>query len=70
MAMKSRSPLFERLKKGLDESIAQARGELTLKTVEVPEPPPEIDAKTLIVLRRSHDATTDQSKNPRPPRVF
>src|ERR1700692_3783271 len=51
MATKARKPLFERLKTGLEEGIAHAKGELTLKTVEVPEAPPEIDAKTLVALR-------------------
>ena len=51
MPMKTRKSFFERLKVGLQEGIAHARGELTLKTVEVPDPPPEIDAKTLVALR-------------------
>src|SRR6478735_8830507 len=51
MPMKTRKSFFERLKVGLQEGIAHARGELTLKTVEVPEAPPEIDAKTLVALR-------------------
>ena len=51
MATKTNKSLFERLKTGLQEGIAHAKGELTLKTVEVPEPPPEIDAKTLVALR-------------------
>jgi putative transcriptional regulator len=51
MATKTRKSLFERLKSGLQEGIAHAKGELTLKTIEVPEPPPEIDAKTLVALR-------------------
>ncbi|HUG19106.1 MAG TPA: helix-turn-helix domain-containing protein [Planctomycetaceae bacterium] len=46
-----RSRLFERLKQGLEEGIQHAKGELTLRTVEVPEEPPEIDAKTLAALR-------------------
>ncbi len=54
MAMKRKS-LFERLKTGLEEGIAHARGELTLKTTEVPEAPPEIDAKTLVALRKAAD---------------
>ena len=49
--MKTRKPIFERLKAGLEEGLAHARGELTLKTVEVPDAPPEIDAKTLVALR-------------------
>jgi hypothetical protein len=51
MAIKARKPLFERLKAGLEEGIAHARGKLTLKTVVVPLAPPEIDAKTIVALR-------------------
>ena len=49
----TRKPFFERLKTGLEEGIAHAKGELTLKTVELPEAPPEIDAKTLAALRQA-----------------
>lgn len=48
-----RKPLFERLKAGLVEGIPHAKGEFTLKTTVVPEPPPEIDAKTMIALREA-----------------
>ena len=51
MAIKTRKSFFERLKAGLQEGIGHAKGELTLKTIEVPDPPPEIDAKTLLALR-------------------
>lgn len=51
MAAKIRKSLFERLKSGLQEGVAHAKGELTLRTIEIPEPPPEIDAKTLVDLR-------------------
>jgi len=51
MTSNRRNSLFERLKKGLEEGIEHARGELTLRTVEVPTEPPEIDAKTLAALR-------------------
>lgn len=51
MKPKRRKPLFERLKQGLEEGVAHAKGELTLRTVEIPEDPPEIDAKTLSELR-------------------
>jgi putative transcriptional regulator len=51
--MKTRKSFFERLKKGLEEGIAHARGELTLTTIDVPEPPPEIDAKTLVLIREA-----------------
>ena len=52
MANKVRKPLFERLKTGLDEGIAFAKGTMTLKTVDVPEEPPEIDGTTLASLRQ------------------
>ncbi len=51
MGVTSRKPLFERLKIGLEEAIAHEKGELTLKTVEIPDAPPEIDAPTLVTLR-------------------
>lgn len=51
MTTKRRKSLFERLKQGLNEGIAHAKGEMTLRTVDVPEQPPEIDAKTLAALR-------------------
>lgn len=51
MTGKARKSFAERLRAGLEEALAHAKGELTLKTVEHPEPPPEIDAKTLIALR-------------------
>lgn len=53
MATTTSKPFFERLKKGLEEGIAHAKGELKLKTVEVPEAPPEIDAETLVALREA-----------------
>jgi putative transcriptional regulator len=50
---KSRRPLFERLKTGLEEGIRQAKGEITLKTttLEMPDRPPEVDAEELTTLR-------------------
>ena len=54
-----RKPLAERLRIGLEEALAHARGELTLKTTVIPEPPPEIDAETLVKLRT--DARMSQS---------
>ena len=53
MAKKHRETLFARLQVGLEEGIAHARGELALKTTEVPEAPPEIDARTLVALREA-----------------
>ena len=51
MATNPRKPLSERLKLGLQEALAHAKGELTLKTTVLPEAPPEIDAPTLIAMR-------------------
>jgi putative transcriptional regulator len=51
MTHKRRPSLFERLKKGLEEGIAHARGEITLKTIVHPDVPPEIDGKTIAALR-------------------
>jgi len=50
---KAREPLFERLKKGLEEGILHSRGEIILKTttLEMPERPPEIEAAELANLR-------------------
>ena len=41
-------PVAEQIRKGLEEGILHARGEITLKTttVEIPDEPPEIDAPT------------------------
>jgi putative transcriptional regulator len=41
------------LKAGLEEGIAHAKGEITLKTVELPEKPPTVDARTLAALREA-----------------
>ena len=47
-----RKPLFERLSQSLEEGTLYAKGELTLRTVEIPEEPPEITGKTLASLRK------------------
>jgi putative transcriptional regulator len=52
--MKSRPPrklLFERLQQGLTEGIREARGEMTLRTVVLPDHPPEITPEDLTALR-------------------
>jgi putative transcriptional regulator len=48
-----RLPVAEQIRKGLEEAIRHARGEITLKTtvLELPEEPPEIDAPTLVAIR-------------------
>jgi putative transcriptional regulator len=51
---RSRKPLFERLREGLEEGIRHAKGEIPLKTttVELPDRPPAIAAKELTSLRK------------------
>ena len=50
---KSREPLFERLKAGLEEGIRHMKGEIALKTttLELPDRPPEVGAEELVNLR-------------------
>jgi putative transcriptional regulator len=43
--------LAERLKAGLTEAVQFARGELTLRTVQIPAPPPKIAAREVTSLR-------------------
>lgn len=43
--------LFERLKKGLKDSAAYSRGELSLRTVELPAPPPSVSPRRVVALR-------------------
>jgi len=51
MKARSRRSLFERLQKGLNDSIEYEKGKRTLRTSEVPLEPPLIDATTLAALR-------------------
>lgn len=51
IANSRRKPLADRLRTGLTEAVQFARGELTLRTVEVPAPPPELAAKEVASLR-------------------
>jgi len=46
--------LFERLKKGMQDSIAYSRGELTLVTTELPVPPPRPRPGDILSLRKKH----------------
>jgi putative transcriptional regulator len=55
MVTPKRKSLYERLRIGLEEGIAHAKGELNLKTVEVPQAPPEIDANMLATLREQSE---------------
>lgn len=51
MTTKQRKPLFDRLRQGLEEGIAHEKGDVDLRTIAVPDEPPEIDSATLIALR-------------------
>lgn len=55
MATRKRKSLYERLRTGLEEGIAHTKGELNLRTVEIPQEPPEIDAAMLATLREQSD---------------
>jgi putative transcriptional regulator len=47
-----RPALFERLQAGLEEGIQFARNELTLRTTEIPERPPDLRAREVLRLRQ------------------
>ena len=51
IAKSKRKPLADRLKAGLTEAVRFAKGKLTLRTVQVLDPPPEFAAKEVISLR-------------------
>ena len=44
--------MYERLKVGLEEGILFARGELTLRTTEIPETPPAKSGADIVRLRK------------------
>jgi putative transcriptional regulator len=50
---RKRLPVADQIRKGLEEAIRHARGEITLKTttLEMPDPPPEVRADELARLR-------------------
>ncbi|SRR5579883_2727054 len=50
---RKRLPVAERIRKGLEEAIRHAKGEITLKTttLELPDPPPEVGAEELAELQ-------------------
>lgn len=54
-----RKPFAERLRAGLSEALAHAQGELTLKTIEHPDDPPEIPPESLVALR--HELAMSQA---------
>ncbi len=50
---RKRLPVAEQIRKGLEEAILHAKGEITLKTttIELPDRPPEVGAEELTELR-------------------
>jgi putative transcriptional regulator len=52
MSDHEKASFFERIKKGLEQSIAYSRGELTLRTTVLPAPPPPASPKRVLSLRR------------------
>ena len=50
---RKRLPVAEQIRKGLEEAIRHAKGEITLKTttLETPDRPPEVGAEELIKIR-------------------
>lgn len=52
MATPARESFFERVKAGLEEAIQHFRGEITLRVIEVPSPPPACSAAEILALRR------------------
>ncbi len=48
-----RLPVADQIRKGLEEAIRHAKGEITLKTttLELPDPPPEVKAEDVIRIR-------------------
>ncbi len=63
MMNRKRKPkrLADRLKDGLKEGIRFAKGELTLRTLEVPSPPAAIAAKEVIALRKKAGTSQNTS---------
>ena len=54
MTTKTRTmSVFDQIKTGLEDCLAHAQGELTLATVQVPAPPPKVNAKKIASLRKN-----------------
>lgn len=52
MSEHEKASFLERLKLGLEGSIAHSRGQLSLRTTTLPAPPPPASAKRVLALRR------------------
>lgn len=51
-----RLSVADQIRKGLEEAVAHSKGEITLRTttVELPDPPPAVEAGDVIRLRREN----------------
>lgn len=47
----ARASVFEQIEAGLKQGIAQARGELTLRTVTLPDPAPTLSSQRVVAIR-------------------
>jgi putative transcriptional regulator len=58
---RKRLPVAEQIRKGLEEAILHAKGEITLKTTthELPDRPPEVGAEELTELRLASGMSQD-----------
>lgn len=52
MSDSEKASFFDRIEKGLEDSIAHSRGELSLRTTTLPLPPPPASPKRVAALRR------------------
>jgi putative transcriptional regulator len=55
-----RPPVLDRLRAGLRQGVQFARGELSLRTVEVPAPAPVLRAADLVRLRRRLNVSQEE----------
>ena len=54
MSQHEKASLFDRLRKGLSESSAYSKGELSLLTTQLPAPPPRPDPARIVSLRKQY----------------
>ena len=52
MTRKATPSVFEQIKAGLEDSLAYSRGQISLRTVTIPSPPPRVGPKSIASLRR------------------
>ncbi|MGE5609437.1 MAG: helix-turn-helix domain-containing protein [Bacillota bacterium] len=52
MSHHEKASFFERLKNGLEDSVAYSRGQLSLKTTQLPAPPPPASPRRVRALRK------------------